>query len=493
MSALRCLGTALVVLLVFFCCPYVALSQSPSGQVVSSRAYALADIGGIHGPLAPILDASVSDEGFGGSIRFASANYWHWLPALEAAGVRFSDTGKPICLGRVCSAFVPFDALGMLETAPGVERVEPAWVPRERPLRDTAEPLGAYVAHAMGPERGLTGAGVIIGDLDSAIDFYHPSFFDDDGGLYDWFDLNHNGVFDVGEPIDYDGNGEASAGEGTSLLKGTGFWWDSVNNYWDNWEESYAVGQDWVYLDLNQNGRRDYGTASGFSEADPAYGEPLFVADDVNRNNRLDAGERFAALGSSKISTAVWGNSIYRRGVNLIESDDATTGGFDRHHGTGVAGILVGGQSGRLSEVGIAPDAELVSLMNEPTPDGDAELLGLAAAQDLGVDIVLHEFSSWTWVALDGSGNFELAMDTARGLGQLQVNPAGNLADSGKHTSVTMSDEPSEMEFDVPATYFGEPIGAVLMTLHWPATNEDVYVELEMPNGQVVELDSARG
>ena len=37
---------------------------------------------------------------------------------------------------------------------------------------------------------------------------------------------------------------------------------------------------DWLYVDADGDGARNYGSAAGFDESTPAYGEPLFVADD---------------------------------------------------------------------------------------------------------------------------------------------------------------------------------------------------------------------
>ncbi|MCA9563897.1 MAG: S8 family serine peptidase, partial [Myxococcales bacterium] len=478
---------ALWVLALVLVLPPTGHTQSVPGQVVSSRAHLLADAGGVDGPLRDVLDRSVSEVGFGGSIRFESPDVWTYLPALEAAGVIFDQPGKPICVGRVCSAFVPFDALEMLEFAPGVERVEPAWVPSFEPLMDTIEPLGAYDVQTMGPVRGLTGAGVTIGDLDRPIDFYHPSFFNADGGTFEWFDQNENGEFDLGEPIDYDRDGEPSESEITSLLEGTQHWEGALVSRWRNRDNGFTLGEDWVYLDLNQNGHRDYGTEAGFSDTDPAFGEPIFVADNLNRNQRLDAGERFIALGSSKLSAVVWGNAQYYRGEDLTTADNANLGDLDRSHGTSVAGILAGGQGGRLDEIGIAPGSDLVSLINMATPDGDQRILAMAAAQDLGIDIVIHEYGAWTWVAMDGSGNLEAAMDAARGMGQLQVNPAGNLADSGKHTSVTISSEPVDILFDVDDGFYGD-LEVVYLSLHWPATDEEVHIEITVPGDDPVEF-----
>ncbi|MBK9260527.1 MAG: hypothetical protein IPM54_11950 [Polyangiaceae bacterium] len=45
---------------------------------------------------------------------------------------------------------------------------------------------------------------------------------------------------------------------------------------------------DWLYADRNGSGAREFGPSAGFTEADPTFGEPLYVPDDVNRNGVLD-------------------------------------------------------------------------------------------------------------------------------------------------------------------------------------------------------------
>ncbi len=44
----------------------------------------------------------------------------------------------------------------------------------------------------------LTGKGVVIGDVDSGIDIFHPMFFFADGGSYNWINVAGDGVFTPG-------------------------------------------------------------------------------------------------------------------------------------------------------------------------------------------------------------------------------------------------------------------------------------------------------
>ncbi|MCA9564923.1 MAG: hypothetical protein KC561_15610, partial [Myxococcales bacterium] len=296
--------------------PGTLVAQSNDSPVVGGRARLLVETGGLDGPLAPILDESVGSDSFGASIRFQTADVSRWEAGLDAIGVKLHRVdGELVCVGRVCGANVPFSALDLLASVPGIERVEAAWRPLlRRPLADTISEIGGHTAHDLGPALGLTGEGVLIADFDQPIDFFHPAFFNADGDFYDWIDRNGNGTFDVGDAIDLNANGVADEGESASVLDATEFWWDEFDFYEENNNGSYQVNRDWVYLDLNNNGRRDYGRSAGFSESDATYGEPLFIADDIDRDERVDADERFIALGSSKLSALVWGEDSYDRG-----------------------------------------------------------------------------------------------------------------------------------------------------------------------------------
>src|SRR2546429_6156150 len=68
----------------------------------------------------------------------------------------------------------------------------------------------------------LDGQGLVIGDIDSGIDFYHPAFFRADGPLVEWIDVNHNGRLDPGvDAIDLDHNGVAGANETAGFIDST--------------------------------------------------------------------------------------------------------------------------------------------------------------------------------------------------------------------------------------------------------------------------------
>ena len=60
----------------------------------------------------------------------------------------------------------------------------------------------------------LTGKGVVIGDVDSGVDVFHPMFFFADGGDYNWIDVNGDGRFTPGkDAVDLNNNNEADQSE----------------------------------------------------------------------------------------------------------------------------------------------------------------------------------------------------------------------------------------------------------------------------------------
>lgn len=481
--------------------PIDAFAQQAS-EVLGGRLRMVAATGGHDGPLAPILDGTVGPDGLGVSIRFATDDFERWFPEVGKIGVVVDqdEHGDPVCISRVCGAYAPFNSLEALAETPGVVRVEAGWVAlSRRPLYETVGQIGGLLAHARDGGSELTGEGVVIGDIDEAFDIFHPAFLRADGGYFAWIDVDGDGVFTDEDAIDFDENGDASDDEIITVLDGSRFWFDQNEFYEENRDGRFQTDQDWVYFDENGNGHRDYGTADGFFERDSGYGEQLFILDDVDQDGIVDPNEKFIALATSKLSALVWGDQRFLRGNDLIYADtraELQTDGtpLATGHGTGVGGILAAGTAGLSRFVGVAPDAEIVSLVQREDVAGDPLITVMNAADSLGVDVLLFEFSSWNFTALDGSTNAEVAMGTLRGQGMAQVNPAGNLAAANKHGLFEVDTAGTEIRIDVPRRVLDEhDVNAILISLHWDAAaaGEDPTLELVAPNGETFTLDGS--
>ncbi len=393
--------------------------------------------------------------------------------------------GKIARMGTVVSTWVTAKGLDALSTQPWVLRIEPDRLPpHPRPLWVTAAEVQApFVWRSLdGSNLPIAGKGVTIGDIDSGIDIFHPLFFRADGGYFAWIDVNGNDSFDPGiDAVDLDGNGQADEGETLGLIDAEAYTlWDPTNPILDTDNGTFEAGWDYLYADLDGNGQRDFGVSAGFGETDPSYGEPLFLADDVNGNGVLDVGEKLVALKTSKIAAVNNEGTIYRRGDNLIELGDMQA----PFHGTGASGILVAGVRGLTRIVGIAPDADL--------------LLGVAGAEALqpsqtftwmiqsGANVVLHEYAPWTGIHLDGSTNFETMMDHAAQNGVAQANPTGNLGGSQKACVFQLgAGDFIDLPIEVPAS-----LGAAYVntTYHWLDPARELTFVLHAPTGEDIDL-----
>ncbi|MFU8806384.1 MAG: S8 family serine peptidase, partial [Bradymonadaceae bacterium] len=450
--------------------------------------------------------STVNPAGAGALLRFTRVLELHELIELQAAGVRFpGETSKTVPrMGTIYRAWLPWHALEVLETHPLLVRAEATWKPRPLPpLEVTSAIVGAAEIRRL-PNLDLDGKGVVIGSIDSGIDVFHPAFFHADGEHYDWIDVNGNGRFEPGvDAVDLNRNGQADRNETLRVLDAT------VVTSFDGPEIENAdgilqVNRDWLYADMNHDGRRNAGRQAGFFEDDPAYGEPIFVVDDVNGNGQLDVGEKLIRLKTSKIRKYYEGDRVFERGVDLIEAVESEhfRGAY---HGTGVAGILVGGQPGHHDRVGLAPGAELIVYGYGLYMDWEATIHThyLERAVDDGVDILLHEWTNPVMRPLDGSTNLEAAMDHLYSEEDIiQINPVGNLNTSDKHTMVTGSPGEElrlgfvvEDGFSVGADL--RPITTVYASLQWRgdhlprlfvATPMDDRIELFLDDPELVEV-----
>lgn len=332
----------------------------------------------------------------------------------------------------------------------------------------------------------LTGKGVIIGDVDSGIDVFHPMFFFADGGEFTFVDVNGDGSLTIGEDgVDKNGDGKIESSE---VLR-----YQEIRD--NTWGMLTSIGQvagkynpefDFLYVDVNGNKKRDFGTKAGFTENDPSYGEQFFISIDENKNGKIEAGEKLVGLKTSKIrSVRQRDDVVRRRGIDLIETEEDKNG-----HGTGVAGLIIGGHYGVQKIHGIAPDAEMVfsSIRYDYTPRfvrNFTDLVGFL--RDEKVNILLFEDGEWMWEFMDGSSPEEEMVNQMARDGVTIVGGAGNMSGgnmviidqlkTGKSVTYTAScsGKPDE---DVSKN------DGVFFSFLWKDAASNVKFELETPDGK---------
>jgi subtilisin family serine protease len=483
------------------CLPTDAACRPPESGAASAKIDAkfhfLKQIIDTEGRTSPVFGprgapAGLSRTHVGATLRFVDELPDHVVADFETRGIRFvREDNELVHVGAVYVARVDWTAFEFLAKHPLLVRAESIWRPvTAAPMAVTSELVGASYAHRM-PDMSFDGEGVTVADIDSGFDVLHPHLFRADGGYYDWEDANRNGRFDLNEDtLDHDGDGVS---EKLRLIDGVRLQMRAYENRDGMLQPRY----DWVYLDLNGDDRRNAGPAHGFSESDPAYGEPIFVVDDVDEDGVLEVGEKLVRLETSKFRKVTLGGEEYVRGTNLIEAAAASVN-LRPGHGTGVASILAGGQQGFHEHIGLAPGVDILGYESsnrnsqaDPTQGRyDTPLSAIADAVDEGAALVLHEWTNIVGIAADGSSNLEYAMDQARARGVLQITPLGNLNLSGKHASRPVEAGGSvELKFNVGEGFpYGQqirPFAVVYISLFW--RNSDApTIKLVSPDGSEI-------
>ncbi len=270
----------------------------------------------------------------------------------------------------------------------------------------------------------LTGKGIIIGDMDSGIDIFHPFFFFADGGEFNWIDVNGDGKFTAGiDGVDLNNDGKISDDELLNYLEIAD---KTFGPFKITDKNVYNPDMDFLYNDKNKNGKRDYGEQSGFSESDPTYGEQFFIPANFEAKE-LQVGEKIIGLKTSKvISVRQKDGTIRRRGIDLIKNEKD-----DFNHGTGVAGLLLGGIGGLHKLHGIAPDAELVmaDIAYDYTPrfvKNFPDLMKFVKGE--GANVLMFEDGEWSWEPMDGTTSEEIIARQYCEEGMPVVTATGNLA-----------------------------------------------------------------
>ena len=373
---------------------------------------------------------------------------------LSQEGIHFNrDSRGPIHSDRFYSVILEPSEIEWLQSFPLAQRLLPAWPKTVLPGNQSSIPNAynlalqenyALAARTLrGPDGSrLTGKGQIFCQIDSGIDVFHPLFFHGDGGFYPWADQDGDGVFTLGtDGIDMNEDGVLDPSE---VLQTTGG--EFIDKYTGQLEKPtppVQLNRTWLYIDTNENDKRDKGSGKGFDESTPAYGEPMFVVEDINHNHKVDIGERLIRLGTSKIRGLFDPNvdRTYLRGIDLVEVVPTQ----DYSHGTGVAGILLGGIPGYTALEGVAPGAEVfvVSYFDLNAHETDEGLVstfvdGVAECKKAGATLYVHEYGSPMAEFGDGSGSHEGFLDSLSAEGLPQVTATHNYASGYNHGIVTL-------------------------------------------------------
>lgn len=354
-----------------------------------------------------------------------------------------TEKGNIVFQAGWLSGTMKFENIPLLQQNVHVQKVEPA-----RPIFLAPLPLSETAAQIQAPQSWFsfaTGSATKIAVQEfvgQGWDIFHPDFFRPDGGCFDFVDENENEVFDIGERI-------------------VGF--DQTSSLLSIGDEQFELDQDWVYLDLNQNGTRDFGADYG---DEPAFSEPIFVSDDLNNNLQLDIGERLCRLSSSKFAVVHSEGQVFRRDENLHEYNPSL---IDPGHGTGAAGIAIAGWPLMRRNTGIAPGADLIAIT-----DTD-HLRAFQIAQEEDADIMFFEWNAWHDLQ-DGSTAIEEAVSDMWQQGVIPVAPCGNLGGSDHIAQISLSNgQTSTLPFviDTSYTYTNWVIG-----LTWIGESDDVLLSL---------------
>ena len=464
--------------------PSVARAPSPTNAKIASNLGLLMSLQreGIQVSSATALGQELVRTRDTGVIE-VSARFRHELSAdeqakIEALGVEFQEVaGQLAHVDRFYGLRVPLDAVDGLAAHPLTVWLEATWRPVILAPLDVSVPTSNVPAvWQVQASTGagsifLTGEGVTIANFDTGVDIHHPAFLDGNYelGRVDWDTCTPDD--DVFTP-------------GCDTLPPS----PGVLRYWNaqgdpNNTSGFDPTQDWVYLDSNTNNTYD-------------YSELILMAYDADGDGVLEDSESLIPRGSlsagipkSKIAATLNAGGMQRtRGTDLELTANDTNG-----HGTGVAGILVGGNALHCDPsglsclmaypntrryTGVAPDADLVVADRVSLNHNFSLYIPWAAG--LGANVMLYEYGAWVQTYLDGSSNHEQMMDAvSTSSGVVHVVPTGNLHGNGRHLQYNLPSGMFNHSFNVPAV----GLNTIFASMVWLTPGNDMTVSLTTPAG----------
>jgi subtilisin family serine protease len=290
----------------------------------------------------------------------------------------------------------------------------------------------------------IRGYGVTAAVVDFNLDPFHPALFHADGGHFDWVDMDGSGSFTPGEDgVDLDGNGTVDDSEILQLAEFpvVVLQWGGAEHNGDGTFDPYM---DYLFMDLNDNGKRDVGSEVNATSETPGLGEPVFVGDDANGNGELDPGERVLLLGTSKIKAIydVANDAVYTPGPGFEEYRQSISGGREgediEFHGTYECTRVAGGHAEIQHMGGLAPAADLIFIDIETQSSNPLNAKGdivtaMSWASEIGADAFNFAFGETVSKHADGSSPLEDVMATMHAEGVVQSASAGNDGTSDGH------------------------------------------------------------
>ncbi len=440
-------------------------------------------------PGAAVGVAKPADNRIPVTIRFVTQPDAGRLAELESMGVRFArgDDGRIRHSARIYPAAIDLTRLDDLAAHPDIARIESSILPAVTSTLNVSNPQvqASLVWNAHIPFGPIDGSGVVIADMDTGIDIYHPAFFKPDGGTFNWLDTNGSGAFESGvDAVDLNGNGTAETNELLAFYDA--YFRDPYTPpLMSRTAGVYDADIDWLYNDANRNGVRNYGPASGYGESSPSFGERIFVINDRNGNNRLDPGEELTGLGTSKVKAIYDRTGVYERGINLMQALPDND-----NHGTGACGIVGGGTPGRRL-VGMAPGVEFI-IFNRTGINSALQIFedGVLWARDYGADAIMYEFGAWVWTPLDGTSNLDTLVEDLYNQGIHQFLAAGNLAGltRSRHSHFTLTASGMDsLHVTIPGN---QQITEVYLSIHWQSETLPPTMRLIHPTYGTFPLDN---
>ncbi|MCF2141913.1 MAG: S8 family serine peptidase [Candidatus Lokiarchaeota archaeon] len=329
----------------------------------------------------------------------------------------------------------------------------------------------------------IQGEGIIIGIVDTGIDWQHPDFYEtapklvfqggpwpSSNGVSDnlYIDLNNDGIYTDATlettegPIRLLDNGELN--QSGEIISSVG---------------DYDPGIDLFFIDQNND---------GIYNSEPGSEEPIFKLYNDFSGILVQGLEIHLIDRTRSKIIKMWDMSTQRyyvRGVNLSSSLN-TEKDYDGH-GTHCASIAIGGKVNVGKFVGVAPKANL-KIVKLPDWDNRTKISeGIKWLVNDGIDILSLSYGDyWKNLTLDGAGKSEGGSeleDTIEWVYQQGVIPiisAGNNGDKDAHATLQVPSQNSDStDIVIPVQ---PKITSLDLTLLWKSPNSALDISIIDPN-----------